>query len=99
MIFHLCFFAVLAEIAHPDQRWLLHDVLEDISVPTLTLWGDSDKVRKLSNSKPIYTSKNIGIARHMFGTVHAIFGHDTLGTCSIMGWVGYSKQAYKWTRE
>ena len=50
------FFAVLAEIAHPDQRWLLHDVLEDISVPTLTLWGDSDKVRKLSNSKPIYTS-------------------------------------------
>ena len=39
--------AVLAEIAHPDQRFLLEDVLEDIDVPTLTLWGDNDKVRKL----------------------------------------------------
>lgn len=39
---------VLAEIAHPDQRWLLHDVLEDISVPTLTLWGDSDKILDVS---------------------------------------------------
>jgi len=37
----------LAEIAHPDQRFLLQDVLEDIDVPTLTLWGDNDKVRKL----------------------------------------------------
>lgn len=43
------FLAVLAEIAHPDQRFLLQDVLEDIDVPTLTLWGDNDKVRKLLN--------------------------------------------------
>lgn len=46
--FCLYFLTVLAEISHPDQRFLLHDVLEDIDVPTLTLWGDNDKVRKLN---------------------------------------------------
>ena len=50
-VFNLYFpffiFAVLTEISHPDQRWLLHDVLEDIDAPTLVLWGDNDKVRML----------------------------------------------------
>lgn len=39
---------VLAEIAQPDQRFLLQDVLEDIDVPTLTLWGDNDKILDVS---------------------------------------------------
>lgn len=36
----------MAELSHPDQRFLLEDFLEDIDVPTLTLWGDKDKVRR-----------------------------------------------------
>lgn len=39
---------VMAELSHPDQRFLLHDVLEDIDVPTLTLWGDNDKILDVS---------------------------------------------------
>jgi len=39
---------VLAEISHPEQRFLLHDVLEDIDIPTLTLWGDNDKILDVS---------------------------------------------------
>lgn len=36
----------MAELSHPDQRFLLEKFLEDINVPTLTLWGDKDKVRR-----------------------------------------------------
>ena len=39
-------FEVMAELSHPDQRFLLEKFLEDINVPTLTLWGDKDKVRR-----------------------------------------------------
>ncbi|KAJ7375047.1 Alpha beta hydrolase [Desmophyllum pertusum] len=39
---------VLTEISHPDQRFLLHDVLEDIDVPTLALWGDNDEILDVS---------------------------------------------------
>ncbi|XP_067032104.1 monoacylglycerol lipase abhd6-A-like [Acropora muricata] len=35
---------VMAELSHPDQRFLLEKFLEDINVPTLTLWGDKDKI-------------------------------------------------------
>lgn len=53
---------VLAEISHPDQRFLLHNVLEDIAVPTLTLWGDNDKILDVSAADVIAEKvKNVKI--------------------------------------
>lgn len=39
---------VLTEIVRPDQRYLLQDVLENIDVPTLTLWGSNDLILDVS---------------------------------------------------
>ena len=44
LIFYILYFAVLTEITQADQRYLLQDVLENIDVPILTLWGDNDQV-------------------------------------------------------
>ncbi|KXJ29156.1 Monoacylglycerol lipase abhd6-A [Exaiptasia diaphana] len=40
---------VLLDITHPDHRFLLQNVLEDITVPALVLWGENDKIIHVSS--------------------------------------------------
>lgn len=44
---------VLNELLHPDHIYCVHDFLEDIDVPTLTLWGDNDKIIDISSVEVI----------------------------------------------
>ena len=38
------FSSVMSDIVLPSQRFVLDDVLEDIQVPLLCIWGTHDKV-------------------------------------------------------